>query len=223
MNNLFFLAKDTKETTKTFWEVFVNTDELVGLSINIILLLVLGYVVYIFVTKYLDYNSILKSYGNINKKIEEEYDSMMLSKYENSTNPFKKLISKYIDTTKQGSKKSTAESQLKNQGDFEMARLGEKVGVLATCSGVAPMIGFLGTTIGMVEVFMALEASKSLEISMISGGILTAMTTTVSGLVVGVVAYVGYNHLVMKLEKIAIEMENVSFNLMKNYDNKKEN
>ncbi|MBT5439275.1 MotA/TolQ/ExbB proton channel family protein [Crocinitomicaceae bacterium] len=223
MNNLFFLAKDTKETTKTFWEVFVNTDELVGLSINIILLLVLGYVVYIFVTKYLDYNSILKSYGNINKKIEEEYDSMMLSKYENSTNPFKKLISKYIDTTKQGSKKSTAESQLKNQGDFEMARLGEKVGVLATCSGVAPMIGFLGTTIGMVEVFMALEASKSLEISMISGGILTAMTTTVSGLVVGIVAYVGYNHLVMKLEKIAIEMENVSFNLMKNYDNKKEN
>jgi len=223
MNNLFFLAKDTKETTKTFWEVFVNTDELVGLSINIILLLVLGYVVYIFVTKYLDYNSILKSYGPINKKIEEEYDSMMLSKYENSTNPFKKLISKYIDTTKQGSKKSTAESQLKNQGDFELARLGEKVGVLATCSGVAPMIGFLGTTIGMVEVFMALEASKSLEISMISGGILTAMTTTVSGLVVGIVAYVGYNHLVMKLEKIAIEMENVSFNLMKNYDNKKEN
>jgi biopolymer transport protein ExbB len=223
MNNLFFLAKDTKETTKTFWEVFVNTDELVGLSINVILLLVLGYVVYIFVTKYLDYNSILKSYGSINKKIEEEYDSMMLSKYENSTNPFKKLISKYIDTTKQGSKKSTAESQLKNQGDFELARLGEKVGVLATCSGVAPMIGFLGTTIGMVEVFMALEASKSLEISMISGGILTAMTTTVSGLVVGIVAYVGYNHLVMKLEKIAIEMENVSFNLMKNYDNKKEN
>lgn len=223
MNNLFFLAKDTKETTKTFWEVFVNTDELVGLSINVILLLVLGYVVYIFVTKYLDYNSILKSYVHINKKIEEEYDSMMLSKYENSTNPFKKLISKYIDTTKQGSKKSTAESQLKNQGDFELARLGEKVGVLATCSGVAPMIGFLGTTIGMVEVFMALEASKSLEISMISGGILTAMTTTVSGLVVGIVAYVGYNHLVMKLEKIAIEMENVSFNLMKNYDNKKEN
>jgi biopolymer transport protein ExbB len=223
MNNLFFLAKDTKETTKTFWEVFVNTDELVGLSINVILLLVLGYVVYIFVTKYLDYNSILKSYGSINKKIEEEYDSMMLSKYENSTNPFKKLISKYIDTTRQGSKKSTAESQLKNQGDFELARLGEKVGVLATCSGVAPMIGFLGTTIGMVEVFMALEASKSLEISMISGGILTAMTTTVSGLVVGIVAYVGYNHLVMKLEKIAIEMENVSFNLMKNYDNKKEN
>ncbi len=223
MNNLFFLAADSKETTKTFWEVFVNTDELVGLSINLMLLLILGYVVYIFVTKYLDYNSILKSYGPINKKIEEEYDSMMLSKYENSTNPFKKLISKYIDTTKQGSKKSTAESQLKNQGDFELARLGEKVGVLATCSGVAPMIGFLGTTIGMVEVFMALEASKSLEISMISGGILTAMTTTVSGLVVGIVAYVGYNHLVMKLEKIAIEMENVSFNLMKNYDSKKEN
>lgn len=216
----FFLTAAPTETTKTFWEVFVNTDELVGLTINVTLLLILGYVVFIFVKKYFDYNSILKSYSAINRKIEEEYDSMMLSKYENSTNPFKKLISKYISSLKDGNKKSIAESQLKNQGDFEMARLGEKLGVLATCSGVAPMIGFLGTTLGMVSVFIGLEGAGTLEIKTISGGILTAMTTTVSGLVVGIVAYVGYNHLVMKLEKIAIEMENISFNLMKNYDKK---
>lgn len=220
--NTFFLTAEPTETTKTFWEVFVNTDELVGLTINITLLLILGYVVFIFVKKYFDYNSILKSYSAINRKIEEEYDSMLLSKYDNSTNPFKKLISKYISTQKDGNKKSTAESQLKNQGDFEMARLGEKLGVLATCSGVAPMIGFLGTTLGMVSVFIGLEGAGTLEIKTISGGILTAMTTTVSGLVVGIVAYVGYNHLVMKLEKIAIEMENISFNLMKNYDKKGE-
>tara|TARA_B100001287_G_scaffold265869_1_gene259230 strand:+ start:3475 stop:4143 length:669 start_codon:yes stop_codon:yes gene_type:complete len=220
--NLLFLTAAPTETTKTFWEVFVNTDELVGLTINVILLLILGYVVFIFVKKYFDFNSILKSYSAINRKIEEEYDSMMLSKYENSTNPFKKLISKYISSYKDGNKKSIAESQLKNQGDFEMARLGEKLGVLATCSGVAPMIGFLGTTLGMVSVFIGLEGAGTLEIKTISGGILTAMTTTVSGLVVGIVAYVGYNHLVMKLEKIAIEMENISFNLMKNYDKKGE-
>ena len=218
--NLFFLTAAPTETTKTFWEVFVNTDELVGLTINVTLLLILGYVVFIFVKKYFYFNSILKSYSAINRKIEEEYDSMMLSKYENSTNPFKKLISKYISSYKDGNQKSIAESQLKNQGDFEMARLGEKLGVLATCSGVAPMIGFLGTTLGMVSVFIGLEGAGTLEIKTISGGILTAMTTTVSGLVVGIVAYVGYNHLVMKLEKIAIEMENISFNLMKNYDKK---
>tara|TARA_B100000524_G_scaffold104094_1_gene50105 strand:- start:21116 stop:21784 length:669 start_codon:yes stop_codon:yes gene_type:complete len=220
--NPFFLTAAPTETTKTFWEVFVNTDELVGLTINVTLLLILGYVVFIFVKKYFDFNSILKSYSAINRKIEEEYDSMMLSKYENSTNPFKKLISKYISAYKDGNKKSITESQLKNQGDFEMARLGEKLGVLATCSGVAPMIGFLGTTLGMVSVFIGLEGAGTLEIKTISGGILTAMTTTVSGLVVGIVAYVGYNHLVMKLEKIAIEMENISFNLMKNYDKKGE-
>ena len=218
--NLFFLTAAPTETTKTFWEVFVNTDELVGLTINVTLLLILGYVVFIFVKKYFDFNSILKSYSAINRKIEEEYDSMMLSKYENSTNPFKKLISKYISSYKDGNQKSIAESQLKNQGDFEMARLGEKLGVLATCSGVAPMIGFLGTTLGMVSVLIGLEGAGTLEIKTISGGILTAMTTTVSGLVVGIVAYVGYNRLVMKLEKIAIEMENISFNLMKNYDKK---
>ena len=219
----FFLTATPKETTKTFWEVFVNTDELVGLTINVTLLLILGYVVFIFVKKYFDYNSILKSYSNINRKIEEEYDSMMLSKYDNSLNPFKKLISKYISTKKDGNTKSTYESQLKNQGDFELSRLGETLGVLATCSGVAPMIGFLGTTLGMVSVFIGLEGAGTLEIKTISGGILTAMTTTVSGLVVGIVAYVGYNHLVMKLEKIALEMENISFNLMKHYDKKGEN
>ena len=81
--NTFFLTAESTETTKTFWEVFVNTDELVGLTINVTLLLILGYVVFIFVKKYFDYNSILKSYSAINRKIEEEYDSMMLSKYEN--------------------------------------------------------------------------------------------------------------------------------------------
>ena len=55
----FFLTATPKETTKTFWEVFVNTDELVGLTINVTLLLILGYVVFIFVKKYFDYNSIL--------------------------------------------------------------------------------------------------------------------------------------------------------------------
>ena len=61
--NTFFLTPDHKETTKTFWEVFVDTDELVGLTINVTLLLILGYVVFIFVKKYFDYNSILKSYS----------------------------------------------------------------------------------------------------------------------------------------------------------------
>ena len=186
MNNLFFLAAETTKTTKTFWEVFVNTDELVGLIINVILFAMLGYVVY----KWVSMRSSLTTYD---KGVEN------------------KIIEKVKELRVLGLNKKELEEGLENYGSSELAQQSDGVNILATISGVAPMIGFLGTTIGMVEVFMALEASKSLEISMISGGILTAMTTTVSGLVVGIFGYLGYNQLVIKLDSIANDMRKKAY------------
>jgi len=186
MNNLFFLAAETKETTRTFWEVFVNTDELVGLIINVILFAMLGYVVY----KWVSMRSSLTTYSN---GVEN------------------KIIEKVKELKNLGLNKKDIEEGLETFGTSELAQESDGVNILATISGVAPMIGFLGTTIGMVEVFMALEASKSLEISMISGGILTAMTTTVSGLVVGIFGYLGYNQLVIKLDSIANHMRKKAY------------
>ena len=74
---------------------------------------------------------------------------------------------------------------------------------LATISGAAPMIGFLGTVIGMIVAFHDMaSAGGNIDVEMLSKGIYTAMITTVGGLVVGIIAYISYNYLVSKIDKL---------------------
>ena len=86
--------------------------------------------------------------------------------------------------------------------------------VLATAAGAAPMIGFLGTTIGMVVVFIDLQNSSALELKTIAPGIMTAMVTTVGGLIVGILAFMGYNFLVGQIGKVVYQMENAALEFM---------
>ena len=76
------------------------------------------------------------------------------------------------------------------------------------------MIGFLGTTVGMVMVFIDLQNATSLELKIIAPGIMTAMITTVAGLIVGIIAYVGYNYLVAKIGRVVYQMENDALEFM---------
>jgi len=88
---------------------------------------------------------------------------------------------------------------IENAGRLEIYKLEKNVSVLATISGVAPMIGFLGTVIGMIiSIFEIANSGGNIDIKTLAGGLYTAMTTTVAGLVVGIVAYMAYNHLVVK-------------------------
>lgn len=97
---------------------------------------------------------------------------------------------------------------IENAGTLEVYKLEKNVSVLATVAGVAPMIGFLGTVIGMIIAFHELASSGGqAEMGSLAGGIYTAMTTTVAGLVVGIIAYIGYNHLVVKTDKLVHQME----------------
>ncbi len=97
---------------------------------------------------------------------------------------------------------------IENAGTLEVYKLEKNVSVLATVAGVAPMIGFLGTVIGMIIAFHELASSGGqAEMGSLASGIYTAMTTTVAGLVVGIIAYIGYNHLVVKTDKLVHQME----------------
>ncbi|HRP60078.1 MAG TPA: MotA/TolQ/ExbB proton channel family protein, partial [Vicingus sp.] len=93
-------------------------------------------------------------------------------------------------------------------GKLELNKLETNLSTLATISGAAPMIGFLGTVIGMILVFHKMAAAGgNIDVEMLSEGIYTAMITTVAGLIVGIIAYVAYNILVAKVEKIVFVME----------------
>ncbi|SHI87456.1 outer membrane transport energization protein ExbB [Arenibacter nanhaiticus] len=97
---------------------------------------------------------------------------------------------------------------IENAGTLEVYKLEKNVSVLATVAGAAPMIGFLGTVIGMILAFHEMASSGGqAEMGLLASGIYTAMTTTVAGLVVGIIAYIGYNHLVNRTDKVIHKME----------------
>jgi biopolymer transport protein ExbB len=97
---------------------------------------------------------------------------------------------------------------IENAGSLEIYKLEKNVSTLATVAGAAPMIGFLGTVIGMILAFHEMATSGGqAEMGSLAGGIYTAMTTTVAGLIVGIIAYIAYNHLVVKTNKIVHQME----------------
>jgi len=99
-------------------------------------------------------------------------------------------------------------SAIENAGRLEVYALEKNVSLLATISGAASMIGFLGTVIGMVLAFHELaNSSGQAEMGALAEGIYTAMTTTVAGLIVGIAAYMAYNHLVVKTDKVVHQME----------------
>lgn len=97
---------------------------------------------------------------------------------------------------------------IENVGKLEVYQLEKGLATLATSAGAAPMIGFLGTVIGMIRAFWDMSnAGSNIDVSLLSGGIYTAMVTTAAGLFVGIVAYFCYNILVAKIDKVVFLLE----------------
>ena len=120
--------------------------------------------------------------------------------------PVSRLISKGIKRI--GKPLEDINTAIENAGRLEVYNLEKNVSVLATISGVAPMIGFLGTVIGMIlSIFEIANSGGQIDIKQLSDGLYTAMTTTVAGLVVGIIGYIAYNHLVVKTDKAIYQME----------------
>jgi len=120
--------------------------------------------------------------------------------------PVSRLIGKGISRI--GKPLEDINSAIENAGRLEVYGLEKNVSVLATISGAAPMIGFLGTVIGMImSIFEIANSGGSIDIKTLADGLYTAMTTTVGGLIVGIIAYVSYNHLVVKTNKVVYQME----------------
>ena len=120
--------------------------------------------------------------------------------------PVSRLINKGISRI--GKPLADINTAIENAGRLEIYGLEKNVSVLATISGVAPMIGFLGTVVGMIlAIFELANAGGTIQMDVLASGLYTAMTTTVAGLIVGIIAYMAYNHLVVKTDKVVYQME----------------
>ncbi|MCG1037791.1 MotA/TolQ/ExbB proton channel family protein [Polaribacter sargassicola] len=120
--------------------------------------------------------------------------------------PTSRLIGKGISRI--GKPLEDINTAIETAGKLEVYQLEKNVSVLATIAGAAPMIGFLGTVIGMiVAIHEIANAGGQIDIKMLSDGLYTAMTTTVAGLIVGIISYITYNHLVVRTNKVVYQME----------------
>ena len=123
--------------------------------------------------------------------------------------PIARLVEKGIERI--GRPLPDIQAAVENMGNVEVARLEKGLPMLATISGGAPMIGFLGTVSGMIEAFFRMStAGNNIDITLLSGGIYEAMVTTVGGLFVGIIAYFGYNYLTSQISNLVFKMESTT-------------
>ena len=128
---------------------------------------------------------------------------------QSTNNPVARMIEKGISRI--GRPLNDVNAAIENVGRLENYKLEKGLPTLATVSGGAPMIGFLGTVIGMVQAFMEMSSSgNNIDVSQLSQGIYTALITTVAGLIVGIIAFFAYNILVSKVEKVVNNLEGSS-------------
>lgn len=168
---------------------------------------------YIFIERYLVIKKASKGDANFMNRIKDYmYEgkvdaAMQLCKKTNS--PQARMVEKGI--TRLGRPLADVTAAIENVGRLEVHKLEKRFPTLATIAGAAPLMGFFGTVIGMVQAFYEMSlAGNSLDISTLSGGIYTALITTVGGLILGILAYFGYNQLVVKVENVVFQLETTS-------------
>lgn len=188
----------------------VSSGGTAGIIIILILFVLLIVATYIYFERLFAIKAASKVDSNFMNQIKDHISNgkiesaQLLCAQENS--PVSRLIGKGISRI--GKPLEDINTAIENAGRLEVYALEKNVSVLATVSGAAPMIGFLGTVIGMIlSIFEIANSGGSIDIKTLADGLYTAMTTTVGGLIVGIVAYVAYNHLVVKTNKVVYQME----------------
>ncbi|WP_370391814.1 MotA/TolQ/ExbB proton channel family protein [uncultured Winogradskyella sp.] len=181
-----------------------------GMVIILILFILLIVATYIYFERIFAIKAASKVDANFMNQIKDHVSNgkvesaQMLCAQVNS--PVSRLIAKGI--TRIGKPLEDINTAIENAGRLEIYNLEKNVSVLATISGVAPMIGFLGTVVGMIlSIFELANAGGTIQMDVLASGLYTAMTTTVGGLIVGIIAYVAYNHIVVRTNKVVYQME----------------
>ena len=181
-----------------------------GQVIIAILIVLLAVALYIYFERFFAIKAASKTDSNFMNQIRDHVSHGKLDSAKvlcaQANSPASHLIGKGISRI--GKPLADINTAIENAGRLEIYKLEKNVPVLATIAGAAPMIGFLGTVIGMIiAIHEIANAGGQIDIKMLSDGLYTAMTTTVAGLIVGIISYIQYNHLVVRTNKVVYEME----------------
>jgi len=215
MNSFFQTNKElleevvSEEKTLSIYKLIIDGGSGGQIIIGILFVL-LGVGLYIYFERYFAIKSASKIDENFMNQIKDYVSNGKLEAADalckSNNTPTARLIGKGISRI--GKPLDDINTAIETAGKLEVYQLEKNVSVLATIAGAAPMIGFLGTVIGMIiAIHEIANAGGQIDIKMLSDGLYTAMTTTVAGLIVGIIAYVTYNHLVVRTDKVVYQME----------------
>jgi biopolymer transport protein ExbB len=207
--NLEVVENLSEEKTLSIYKLIMESG-MGGLIIIGLLFVLLAVALYIYFERFFAIKAAAKVDKNFMNQIKDYVSNGKLDSADalcKSTNsPTARLIGKGISRI--GKPLEDINTAIENAGKLEIYQLEKNVSVLATIAGAAPMIGFLGTVIGMiVAIHEIANSGGQIDIKMLSDGLYTAMTTTVAGLIVGIIAYITYNHIVVKTDKVVYQME----------------
>ena len=181
-------------------------------------LLLLGMIaVYIFIERLIVVKKASKKDSTFMNKIKDYINEgkieAALTLCKKTDSPYSRMIEKGI--SRLGRPMNDVMVAVENVGNLEIMKLEKGLPLLATVSGGAPMVGFLGTVVGMVQAFFNMEnAGNNVDVTALAGGIYTAMVTTVAGLIVGIIAYFAYNYLTGRIGNVVSNMEARSLEFM---------
>ena len=214
------LVKDSldlgKKNTEQITEKTLSIIELItsgGIGGNLVMgtLGILSiFAIYILIERYSTINKASKEDKSFLKSIQNFVEAKDIEAAKtlckNTDSPISRMIEKGVNRIEKPMTDISA--AIENQGKLEVSKMENNLANLATISGAAPMIGFLGTVIGMIVAFHEMaSAGGNIDVAMLSQGIYTAMVTTVAGLVVGIIAFISYNYLVSKVDKVVFMLE----------------
>lgn len=201
------VAAAEKPENITIWDMAVS-----GGWIMLVLALLLVLAIYIFIERYITLSAALKGeadnvfMNNIRQYVHEGKVDEARNLSKQTATPLGRMIDKGF--SRLGRPLPDIQAAIENEGQLEVANLERRVSLVATVASLGPMIGFLGTVVGMIAAFQEMaHAGNNIDIQMLASGIYTAMVTTVGGLIVGIICYFLHNILVTRINKVVFELE----------------
>ena len=212
MNPLFLFQNPASEIpkAKSFSLLSIILDSgPIGIVIVATLLVLAVLCIYILIERYLT----IKRAGEVDQNFMAQIRNAVLSGNveaaksicQNTDTPVARMVAKGLQRI--GKPLEDINAAVENVGNLEVYKLEKRISTLATISGAAPMIGFFGTVTGMITAFYTMSTSNNITPQTLAGGIYQALITTAFGLVIGIIAFVGYNSLIAQVDRVVFKME----------------
>ncbi|MBK6700598.1 MAG: MotA/TolQ/ExbB proton channel family protein [Saprospiraceae bacterium] len=215
-----FLQVDTATTgtsvaSQSVFDIILNSGPL-GITIISIQVLLVFIALYIFIERYFTISAVVKEDQRVMQNLRSNIGSGNISTIQSicasSDTPLARMIEKGLQRL--GRPMPEIESAIESVGRVETFRLEKKLNHLSLIARLAPMFGFLGTIMGVIKIFYDISLTDNLSIGVISGGLYQKMLTSAGGLLVGIIAFVGYYFLTMMLDEEINELERSSIEFM---------